>query len=267
MNDPHVETLIYRLRHDDNCDYNNAPSIEFDYHPSFKINIEKPDPENSESGIFVHFEMKDHIATEDEARAVCDPFIEAWELKVLLEFGPQQFWLEFNQSEIIDRKPTPGTLTAVGASLSLSFAIAKAHIGRDSYPTPPQTYTVDDPVRNMALHYLRFKQEREPLGPMAAFCLTAIEGAAGKRGAASKVYAVSLKVLNRLGQMTDEAGGEHARKYKGASRDFTQKERKWLIELIPKLIARAAEVAHDPEVERTQITMGDLPNLTTNSAK
>lgn len=266
MNDPHVKALIYRLRHDDNCDYKNAPPVELGEHRAFTIKIDKLDSQKPETDTFVRFEMKDHYAYEDEARAISGPFIEAWELKALLESGPKQFWLEYNRAEIIDRKPSPGVVTAVGASLGLSWGIAKILVSRASYPSPPTNFAVDDPVRNMALHYRRFKQGREPLGAMAAFCLTALEGAAGNRAAATKIYGISMKVLNKLGLLVEEAGGEDARKYKGASRSFTPEERKWITELIPALISRAAEVAHDPELNREQITKADLPSVASSTS-
>ncbi len=52
-----------------------------------------------------------------------------------------------------------------------------------------------------------------------------------------------------------------ARKSDGVQKEFTSSERNWLEQTISVLIFRAAEIAHDQAVARTEITMADLPTL------
>jgi hypothetical protein len=64
MNDPHVEKLIYRLKAQEQVDYEKAPSLEH-REPSFLVRIDNGN---------VEVEFSDHYATIEEARAAAEPF-------------------------------------------------------------------------------------------------------------------------------------------------------------------------------------------------
>ena len=95
-NAPHVEALIYVVEHDKSSDYSLAKTIEI-AHTTFRLKLE-----DSEA----RFELKEHYPTWQQAQQAIQPFIQQWELRASLEFGPGTFALKFKQLEIIDREPT-----------------------------------------------------------------------------------------------------------------------------------------------------------------
>ena len=96
MNDPHVESLIYRIKHNAGVDYANAPPLEHS-DLGFSVRIE-----NGEAKI----RMIDHHATAENARAAVEPFLRAWELTAYLEAGPGEWQFVYDHSNVVDRKPT-----------------------------------------------------------------------------------------------------------------------------------------------------------------
>ena len=166
MNDPHVEALIYTVVHSDTVDYEKAKPLEYDG-LRFKARIEDGS---------ARFEMKEHFATVEEARAVVDPATLAWEISVGLKLGPGEFSLKFDRPEIIDRDPVPGVVE-LSTAVSLSIrATAIIHLARGAYPSFPLDLAVDPDVESMYRRYQDFRDNREPLASMAYFCLTVITG-------------------------------------------------------------------------------------------
>ena len=78
MNDPHVEKLHYRLIHDDSIDYKTATPLKAE-ESDFSVIL-------GQEG--ATFEMKMHCATEQEARALVDPYIDRWTAHAALQAGP-----------------------------------------------------------------------------------------------------------------------------------------------------------------------------------
>jgi len=128
MNDPHVEALHYRIRHADSVDFDKALPLEHE-EPGFSVQIEKG---------HAKIAMKQRYPTAESARAVVKPFLRAWELKSALFSVADKFEFAYQNSDVIDRRPTPGVLHTQGIAIS-SPIIANAHarVGRASYPHPP----------------------------------------------------------------------------------------------------------------------------------
>jgi hypothetical protein len=253
MNDPHVEALHYRIKHADSVDFDKASPLEHE-ELAFSVRIEKG---------HAKIVMKDHHPTTESARSVVEPFLRAWELKSALFCLADKFEFVFHNSDVIDRRPTPGALHAVGIAISsgVSFGIAHAHVGRARYPDPPVRLARDGNVDLMLDCYSMCCDGRSRLGDTAYFCLTVLERAAGGRRQAVQYFGIALPVLKTLGTLTDQKGGKEARKAKGAQNEFTNAERIWLQEVIKTMIRRAAEVAYDRSASRDQITMANLPPL------
>jgi hypothetical protein len=253
MNDPHVELLHYRIKHADSVDFDRAPPLECE-EPAFSVRIEKG---------HVTIVTKEHHATAESARAVVEPFLRAWELQFALFSAADKFEFAFQNSEVIDRKPTPGGLHARAIEVtSASIVSAHMHVSRASYPDPPVGLARDDNVDLMLIRYRGWCEGRRPLGEAAYFCLTVLRLAAGNgKSAVAQQFGISLPVINKFGKLTDAKGGREARKAKGAKNEFTNAERIWLQEVMKTIIRRAAEVAYDPRATRKQITMADLPSL------
>jgi hypothetical protein len=154
----------------------------------------------------------------------------------------------------------PGALHAMSLlSGSGTMTPPSLHVSRPSYPAPPAGIACDTTVDMMFDRYCMYCKGRTTLPDAANYCLTVLELSAGNRKAASGRFAVALTVLNMLGTLAATKGGKDARKATHA--DFTPAEREWLIQVIPVIIQRAAEVAFDPAASRPQITMANLPAL------
>ena len=257
MNDPHVAALVYNVTHGDRVAYEKPEPLQYDA-DQFSVSI---------IGNVARFDMKEHFATEHEARAVVDPFIRAWVVHTSLNEGAEMFDLVFDKSEIVDRNPPPGTVLRPGTDrMKIQIFAPRVFVTRKFYPSPPSRFFASADVESMHDRYARFREGRETLASMAYFCLTVVEasveeGPSSRRDRAAEAYHIHRDVLNMLGRLTDTKGGQEARKAKGASQEFTSAERRWIEEVVKALIRRAAQLAADPEQALSQITMATLSNL------
>lgn len=101
---------------------------------------------------------------------------------------------------------------------------------------------------------------------MAYFCLTMLEKSAGelhqhrrdpRRQAVANKYGIEKAVLDKMGDLSSEKGGQQARKASASANSFTPPETRFLEKAMEALIRRAAEVAHDPHKTRKEITLSD----------
>ena len=108
-----------------------------------------------------------------------------------------------------------------------------------------------------------YRLGREPLTSMVYFCVTVLEGPPRKkrRETAAKKYGIQLEVLNKLGELSSERGGQQARKALGKDNDLTAQESRFLEEVIKAIIRRAAEKAHAPDSDLPEISLSDLPPI------
>ena len=120
-----------------------------------------------------------------------------------------------------------------------------------------------------------YRQGNEPLAGMAYFCLSFLEylmrepGASkkqrmnnsAKRKKAANEYKIDISVLNKIGDLSSEKGGQEARKADGVDNSFTNDERTFLKQAIKKIIQRTAEKAHSPDNDLPEITLSDLPPI------
>ena len=256
MNDPHVEALIYRVRHRESVDYGKAEPLTLECE-RFSVHVCNKQ---------ARFELKEHFATEQEARQVVEPFIRNWEFDSGLRRGPDWFVLEFDVANMIDRKPKPGVTTgnASPAVFLLSPASAKGRVSPSTYYSPPEgDLKVDHPdVQTLYQRYQGYKAERERLGSFANFCLTVLENSVGRtnsrRAEAAKKYGVAKAVLNRIGELCDTKGGDEARKAKGVAKPFSAAEKQFLESAVKRLIYRVAEHHGSDGASLPSITMAEV---------
>ena len=262
MNDPHVVALLYRVEHGESFDYKEAKPFVSDKSPAFRLEVKDKR---------VRFELKEHYATEEEAREAIEGYIRDWEFSACLEKGPDSFRLKFQKAEIVDRNPTPGVLsirgTLIGEPAKLS---ARLVLGFRKYPSPPSGIRIDADVRTMFERYMNYRRKREPLPGTAYFCLTTLENMMEKikrnkessRKAASRYFQIDEEVLRKIGRLSSTKGGPAgARKGGGVSHDLTNEERCFLEEAVKKMIRRAAEKAHNPDADLPKISLADLPPI------
>ena len=252
MNDPHVVALVYRIEHGSGIDWSRADPLD--------VQDDRFDV-RAESGR-VRFELKEHYATEKEARfSVEADYLPNWEFEVGLTRGPDAFRLRFDRCDIVDRDPPPGPPTlSVRASAGVPTVSADlAPPMPPEFPEPPRAAIKRSPdVDSMFQHYLRHLGGGEPLPAMAYFCLTKLEQMAGGRANAAVTFGISKQVLGRIGELSANKGGSRARKAIGSTTPYTPEEERFLKSAVKKLIHRAAEVEHGPDPSRTKVTLADV---------
>ena len=185
MDDLHVVALHYNVEHASSIDYSSAALLVI-HEDVFDIRVE---------GGCVRFSMKDHFATERDARDAVDDYIRTWELDATLVRGPNAFKLCFARSDIEDRNPTPGIRDVrLRGSVRAGRPRVRIHatVSPQTYPKPPSTGLKRSPdVDSMYDRYTGYRENREPLTSMAYFCLTVLLESStraryGRRAAAAK---------------------------------------------------------------------------------
>ena len=264
MNDPHVVALIYDVDHGKSVSYDEAKPLCRD-EEAFRLEVKDKK---------AWFYLKDHYATEAEARKAIEEYIRNWEFGACLQGGPDSFKLKFDRAEIEDRSPTPGVVdiafTARAGSPRVRLAFSAAVL---DYPSPPSDISITPDVQTMYDRYMAHRRGHEPLTGMAYFCLTFLESLAtkeneeknkrqdiAKRTAAAKYFQIDKRVLEKIGELSTERGGPmEARKYEGVDQELTGEERRFLEEAIKKIVRRVAEKARAPETDLMRISLSDLP--------
>lgn len=261
MNDPHVESLTYRVVTPQNVTYNTPPSVRGDL-PAFRYTLE--------NGVLTA-ELKKHHAAVETARECVEEFLRAWELDAALNADKHEFSFAFQGSNVIDRKPSPpgATLGKAAAAMDLFVMADKATVEKvkSSYPPPPCGLKPSLDTETMWHHYSRYLDDREKLTSMGFYCLSLLQWRTGSKTARQDVatqYCIDLDVLKTLGTLTSDVGDlVSARKLEKTSqvRPHTAKEVAWVKAAVKALIRRKAEYDHDPSATLPQITMADLPQL------
>lgn len=247
MNDPHVESLHYRIKYSDSVDFSKASPLNHE-EPDFTVRIE-----HGHAKIL----MKTHCPTPDLAREIVAPFLRAWELSALLEDRQARMEFRFNRAEVIDRRPEAGVVHVPTVQNYSAAYPPTIQAGRNRYPSPPVGLTLDSTVERMLLRYQDYLDGRTFLGDAANYCFTELQEAAGRSGIEER-FGIDQSVLQRLTGLTDTKGGKQARKAKGAQAEFKPDQRAWLEAAIPIMIRRAAEVACNPGAHRSKITKADV---------
>ena len=210
--------------------------------------------------------MKEHFANKKDARNAIEDYIRNWEFNACLENGPGSFRLVFERPEIEDRNLTPGVINLSSHStLPDMTGSLKVTLGFSKYPSPPSGVNYNDPdVQTMHQRFMGYRQRNEPLASMAYFCLTFLENMTGqnrnRRKAAAQKYQIDQAVLNKIGELSSEKGGQAARKAVGMGKDFTKQERAFLKQALKRIIRRVAEEAHSDST-LPKITLSDFPPI------
>ncbi len=268
MNDPHVESLTYRLEIDETLEFVDPPLLEKE-NADLRLRL-------AEDSLTVW--PKAHYASEEEAKLAIEPYLRAWEaFEAIRCVGRRQVRFVFVFPHVIDRDPPPpGSPQVVQLSGSIvgssSMVGVPTVISQESrYPEPPEGFVASPEVEFMLGRYEQYLRGREPLLAMAYACLTRIEhearhtrGGGNLRRKAALEYGVDEGVLRKLGYLTTFLGDEMgARKVAAQSENRPPKnsERRWIEGCVLVLIRRAGEQAADPQRQLPQINMADLPRL------
>jgi hypothetical protein len=261
MRDPHVVTVFYQLETD--------PALRFDHPPPCEYNTDEFTLRLADG--LLTCTMKAHCATAEEARAVVDPLLRAWELDVALRQGRRVMHFVYKNAHVIDRDPPPPgasqviMTTSVG-SLEMMGEATLTLISRH-YPAPPEGFIASPDVETLWRRYDGYVQGREPLPGMAYVCQSFIEKvlARGRCDAARK-YHIEEKVLCTLGNLHSHRGDLTSRRKLEHERDrheppLTPQEIAWMEAAVRMLIRRVGEHAADPMASWPTLCMRDLPPL------
>lgn len=253
MNDPHVEKLHYRIKHDHAVDYDDAPLLVRET-PLFTAHI---------GGDRAMLEMRKHFGSEEEAKGAVAPLLRAWEVWAGLERGPGEFEFTYVSCDLVDRRPDPGKVTLNLGAIVIASGAMSVRIHRGTYPEAHDCFEVSPDVELMYSRYKQYKEGKEKLTDFAYFIYTAVKGGSRKQQSKpAKRLGIDDAVFTKLNTLSSERGGPaDARKYEGVTRDFTDTERRWLEKVVKVIVQRVGEVAADPTRNRPQITMDDLPDL------
>jgi hypothetical protein len=254
MNDPHVESLTYRIYKRDTVDFDKAEPRVINGQ-GFTITI------NDYKAVAT---MTDHFASVEEAHAAVEPVLERWQFwDDLHERNELRF--ELVDHKTIDRKPTPGAyhIAAGTGYFKLSAELEmEGHVSRGTWPEPPPDIMLSPDALTLRDRWIRYHEGRETLLSAANFALTVVlANGPGRRNAATN-YNIQEKVLSKLGELAANRGGnEEARKADGRGRPLSSSERSWIDAAFKALVIRVAEQAHHGGPPPTPLTMKNLPDL------
>lgn len=244
MNDPHVESLRYRLELAETLEFQDPPPLEQE-NDELRLRLAE--------GVLTVWPKK-HFPSEEDATGAVEPYLRSWEIfEAISRSGRQELRFEFESAKVIDRDPPPPgaeqvvrlpTIVRERALYPPTFVSLEP-----CYPKPPEGFAVSYEVEFMWGRYERYLQGREPLLAMAYVCLTLLEhsvrhepGKGPDREKAVRKYGVDKKVLDRLGHLTSILGDEtEVRKVDSKNRPPTDEERRWIERCVLDLIRRVGE--------------------------
>ena len=274
MNDPHVDMLVYKIEYNKSIiDYSKAKPFCRD-EQNFRLSVAKGE---------ARFKLKNHYhyPTIDAADEAIADYRHAWEFEAQLHRGPGSFHLSLDpeESKLSDRNPTPEskTLSASGTTGHFSGSVNLAPPRPPEYPKPPSSIKLNSDIRVMYVRYMDHLRGHEPLGSMAYFCCTMLEGlptqqssgqrrTSKKRKDAAKKFAIEEWVLNKIGCLSSTKGGkQHARKWEGKDQRLSSAERDFLKQAVKAIIRRVAEREYMPKGDLPIISRSDLPSLENDS--
>ena len=256
MSEPHVVALVYRIEHGESIGYKKAEPFCRD-EQGFRLSV---------ADAKVRFEMRDHFPTIEAADEAITEYRRAWEFDAQLERGPDTFRLVLDRedSEIIDRDPTPGHVRIeerIGIADSVELLVEPG-----SFPEPPSDIAPTPDVDTMYGRYMSYRKGHEPLASMASFCLTVLEAATGerkgRRDAAAKTYNIEREIVRKIAELSANRGGTEARKADGVETDFNSQECHFLEQAVKTVIRRMAEKAHSSGKQLPMISLSDMPSWT-----
>jgi hypothetical protein len=246
MSKPQVSSLTYRVATTDFFEFENPADLTFDTQ-DFKGRIS--------AGVLT-LNPKLHFTTEEEARALADPFVRAWEIHAALRQGRPPFHFEFQGSLIIDRSSGHGSSLSDLKITVAQLADFQLKILDTRYPDPPIGFTVTPEVEVLFKRLSQYWSNKELLLSMAYSCLSFL-GRVGGRNSAAKRYAIQIDVLRKLGNLATTRGDEgNARKIGTQITPLSPEEVTWIEETIKAVIRHLAT-----RRAGVILTLADLPPL------
>jgi hypothetical protein len=262
---PHVVYLTYKIVAGEGIEFDNPEPLEHET-DSFLFRLE--------AGVLTAT-PKGHFSTKEDARAVVERYLQAWELHHALKNGRRNVTFKYENAKIIDRIPPDS-----GAHLLLAVTGEYALVGGDvafkliwnHYPDPPPRnfQTVPPDAETLWNRFEGYLEKREYLQGMAYFCVTVIEadaspprprGYSKKRKFAADKYRVELDVIGTLAELSSTRGNANTAR-KLPALPLTDAEKNWMEAAVKVIVRRVAELdsTSDPQ-SLPWIKMEHLPPL------
>ncbi len=247
MKDPHVVSLTYKIVENDRLTFKDPPDLEIDT-AEFHGRL---------SNCILILEPKNHYSSVAQVRPLSDDFVRAWEIDRALRAGSLEFNFRLEGAQIVDRQPGPGKAFVDSCEvITLVDSVDVKKISQ-SYPAPPDNFHLTPEVEVIWNRYRRFLEGGEILLQMASYCLSYLQDGKSRKQAA-KHYDIDLRILNKLGDITANAGDElTARKRSKKSRPLSNNDSAWINATIKAIIKHLA--TRQPG---EKLKMSDLPPLT-----
>lgn len=258
MNDPHVASLRYRIDpvHELLDFTGTSLPDEFKVGP-FACRVE-------EAELIVT--PREHFASEEEATAVLEPKLRAWEAYGEIVSGAR---FEFVQSsvQVVDRDPPPDTISERGTSVTrVRFDLEASYNVKwspPSFPPPaPEWFAETEALSRLKGVLRRQREGRYPLLAAAYDVFTQLKthfGGGDEREAARRLN-VSSKVLIEVRKLSARDDPEHGRAVKepdSSPEPITAEDETFLKRALTALVERAAHAEGGAPAE-PRLTLGHL---------
>jgi len=212
-------------------------------------------------------EPSQHFASKEQALAIIEPCLRAWEINRDLIGNWGEIRFTFDHAEMEDRNPPPpgpGRIMGCEAgSYALAFSDVHSEVVKTKYSAPPENF---DWSTELDITYQRWKdylEGKEPLLSMANFIISYMTNIPGGEKAARDRYCIYRNVLKKIRRLCAYKGTPATARKAPPNNvfvDLTDEEREWLIKAIPAVIHRIGEHAAGADVK--MLSMSDLPTLT-----
>lgn len=247
MKDPHVVSLTYKIVENDVLTFKNPPDLE----------IETAEFHGLLSNGILTLEPKNHYSSVAQIRPLADDYVRGWEIDRALRSGSLEFNFRFEGGQVVDRQPAPGKAFVDSCDVMVCVDSVDVKKSSSAYPAPPDNFQLTPEVEVLWNRYRRFLEGGELLLTMAGYCLSYLEDGKSHKHAA-KHYNIDLQILDKLGDITANAGDElTARKRSKKSRPLSNSESGWVKAAIKAIIKHLA--TRQPG---QTLKMSDLPPLT-----
>lgn len=253
MKNSQVIELYYRLETIKTVDFKAAPPIEGETTAfNYSLNNGK-----------LTIKLKQHCSSVEEAQNLVDDFLRSWEIDDAIRNSRKRIEFVFDNVKIIDpNNPNNIIIYTGGVSLKIGGSGEMKSI-YPRYPSPPNFFKISPDVQTLWQRYEGYLNNHEPLQSMANACRTFPISLAGNKKNAAQKFAIDIKVLNKLGELTAENRGDKksVRKFKSgvSPRPLSPIENEWIKAALMAIIRRVGEI--DAAASLPIITMHDLPKL------
>jgi hypothetical protein len=257
MRDPHVEALYYEI--------GTGEGISFGTPPPLSVVNRLGTFELADGKLTIR--PADHYPSGNEARAVLEPFLHAWEVDLDLTRNIGSIRFKFLRNHKVDRDPhdrSAGVVSvaAEAADVVVASDAASVHITQGTYPIPPADFRTTPEVDLAYLRWRSCREGREPLQSMAYAVLTLLQSVAGGRKEAVKTFNVNARILDTIARLSSTKGDATTLRKFGAGfalQALSGPESSWLEAAVRRLVRRMGE--HAAGIPLSELTMSDLPRL------